>query len=122
MRLLTGDPPDQAQAAATWLAELRNNGERPLVSDLVVAETYFALQSSYQVPRAEAIAALRDFLNSGDVEVTGAAAEILRTANLATAKPGFVDRLIHEAYAKQKASLITFEKSAGKLPKVQVLS
>ena len=99
MRLLTGDPPAQAHAAATWLAELRNKGERPLVSDLVVAETYFALQSSYQLPKAEAIAALRDFLNSGDIEATGAAAEVLRTTNLATAKPGFVDRLIHAAYA-----------------------
>ncbi len=122
MRLLTGDPPDQAQAAAAWLAKLRHNGERPLVSDLVVAETYFALQSSYKVPKAEAIAALLEFLSSGDVEATGAAPEVLRTANLANAKPGFVDRLIHAAYADQQASLITFEKSAGKLPKVRVLS
>ena len=122
MRLLTGDPPDQAQAAEAWLTELSNKGERPLVSDLVVAETYFALQSSYQVPKAEALAALSEFLNSGDVEATGAAAEVLRTANLATAKPGFVDRLIHEAYADQHASLITFEKSAKKLPGVKVLS
>ena len=121
MRLLTGDPPDQAQAAAAWLAELRNHGERPLVSDLVIAETYFALQSSYQVPKAEAIAALREFLNSGDVEATGAGAEVLRTANLAAAKPGFVDRIIHAAYADQHANLITFEKSAGKLPKAKVL-
>jgi predicted nucleic acid-binding protein len=122
MRLLTGDPPDQSQAAAAWLVELRSRGERPLVSDLVVAETYFALQSSYQVPKAEAIAALRDFLNSGDVEAAGAAAEVLRTPGLATVKPGLVDRLIHGAYADQQASLITFEKAAGKLPKARVLS
>ena len=122
IRLLTGDPPAQAQAAAAWLAELRSTGERPLVSDLVVAETYFALQSGYQVPKTAAIAALRDFLNSGDVEAVGAASEVLRTANLATAKPGLVDRLIHAAYAEQQACLITFEKAARKLPKARVLS
>ena len=93
-----------------------------MVSDLVIAETYFALQSSYQVPKGEAITALRDFLNSGDVEADGAAEDVLRTANLATAKPGFVDRLIHATYADQQACLITFEKAAGKLPKARMLS
>jgi len=40
---------------------------------------------------------------------------------VATAKPGFVDRLIHAGYTAAGSAMATFEKSAGKLPKSTVL-
>ena len=120
MRLLTGDPRDQAEVAAAFLSEARAAGDRMLVTDLVIAEAYFALQSKYRVPKAEALRRLRQFVESGEVEAA-VAAEVLQTPNLASAKPGFVDRLIHGAYANGQARLVSFEKSAAKLSDARVL-
>ncbi len=121
MRLLTGDPPDQAKLAAAFLTESKAAGDRLRVTDLVIAEAYFALHSKYKVPKAEALLRLRQFVESGEVE-TGAAAGVLQTPNLASAKPGFVDRLIHAAYANDQARLVSFEKAVGKLAGAKVLS
>jgi predicted nucleic acid-binding protein len=121
MRLLTGDPPDQAEVAATFLVEATAAGDRLLVTDLVIAEVYFALYSKYKVPKAEALQRLREFVESGEVEA-GAASQVLRTPNLASAKPGFVDRLIHATYSNDQARLVSFEKSVNKLAGAKMLS
>lgn len=121
MRLLTGDPRDQAESAAAFLSDSKAAGDRLLVTDLVIAEVYFALQSKYKVPKAEALLRLREFVGGGEVEA-GAASNVLQMSNLASAKPGFVDRLIHAAYADDQARLVSFEKSAGKLAGAKVLS
>lgn len=121
MRLLTGDPPDQAQAAAAFLTESKAAGDRLLVTDMVIAEAYFALHTKYKVPKAEALLRLREFVESGEVEA-GVAGHVLQTPNLASSKPGFVDRLIHASYGLEQARLVTFEKSAGKLARAKVLS
>lgn len=122
IRLLTGDPPDQAARAQEALQRCRERGERILVTDLVVIEAYFALQSYYQVPKAEALDALQRVLESGDVEPTGFALEIMRTTpNLAKSKPGFVDRLIHAEVRSHQGRLLTFEKAAAKLAAAKVL-
>jgi predicted nucleic acid-binding protein len=119
MRLLTGDPPDQAEVAATFLAESKAAGDRLLVTDLVIAEVYLALYSKYKVPKAEALQRLREFVESGEVEA-GAAARVLQTPNLASATPGFVDRLIHATYSNDQARLVNFEKSVSKLASLLV--
>jgi predicted nucleic acid-binding protein len=121
MRLLTGDPQDQAEVAARFLVESKAAGDRLVVTDLVIAEVYFALYSKYKVPKAEALQKLREFVESGEVE-TGAALEVLRRPNLASAKPGFVDRLIHASYSNDQARLVSFEKSVSKLAGAKVLS
>ncbi|MBA2432927.1 MAG: PIN domain-containing protein [Chthoniobacterales bacterium] len=120
MRLLTGDPPEQAEVAAAFLTRARAAGDRLLVADIVIAEAYFALHTKYKVPKAEALLRLREFVESGEVEA-GAAHEVLRTPNLASAKPGFVDRLIHAAYGNDQARLVSFEKSAGSLTGARLL-
>jgi predicted nucleic acid-binding protein len=121
VRLLTGDPPGQAEVAATFLAESKAAGDRLLVTDLVIAEVYFALHSKYKVPKAEALQRLREFVEGGEVEA-GSAAQVLRAPNLASAKPGFVDRLIHATYSKDQARLVSFEKPVSKLAGAKVLS
>ncbi len=121
VRLLSGDPPDQAQIADKTLAGLRAAGEPPMVDDLTVAEAYFALWYHYRIPKVEVLAALKRFLESGDVIATGVAAEVLKIENLAVAKPGFVDRLIHARCQDRKVMLITFERASAKLPGVRVL-
>lgn len=123
VRLLTEDPPDQAAVAAEWIANCRVNGEPPMLTDLVVAEAYFALQTHYGVSKRDALAALRELLESGDVVASGQALRVLReTPALATAKPGFLDRIIHAEIAAPGARMLTFEKSAAKLPGAIVLA
>jgi predicted nucleic acid-binding protein len=48
IRHLTGDPPDQAARATHLLSE----ADQLLLPDLIVAETVYVLESSYEVPRA----------------------------------------------------------------------
>ena len=123
LRLLTGAPPAQAQAALEWLLVQRANGIVLTVSDLVISEIYYALQHHFRVPKQEALDKLAAFLGSGDVMAMGVAATVLATPGLATAKPGFVDRIIHQQYLQAGAGRIgTFERSAARLPHVQVLA
>lgn len=123
LRLLTGEPAAQARAALRWLREVKASGITPVISDLVVSEVYFALQHHYGVSKAEALRHLSLFLAGGDISVDGAVAAVLKTPGLATAKPGFVDRLIHEQYLRGGAAgTATFEKAAHTLRKVILLS
>ena len=69
LRLLTGAPPDQAKTAVALLDRLHREQQRPAVSDLVLSEVYYALQYHYRVPKAEVLAALRAFVDSGEVVV-----------------------------------------------------
>jgi len=48
VRHLTGDPPEQAARATTFLAA----ADELLLADLVVAEAVYVLESFYEVPRA----------------------------------------------------------------------
>jgi predicted nucleic-acid-binding protein len=122
LRLLTGEPVQQAQCALGEVQALIRQGSRLLVSDLVVAEVCFALQHHYSVPKAEALALIADFLREKGVHSDGAAVQVLDTPKLANVKPGFVDRMIHATYAKQAAhEILSFEKAAHRLPGVRVL-
>lgn len=123
IRLLTGEPVDQARAALAWLYKAKASGITPIISDLVVSEVYFALQHHFCVSKAEALRHIALLLSSGDVSTDGVVAMVLAKPGLATAKPGFVDRLIHEQYLNKGANgMVTFEKAAGMLKKVELLS
>jgi predicted nucleic-acid-binding protein len=121
LRLLIGEPPAQAERAWQLVVEVLAEGGTLCVSDLVVSEAYFALQHHYRVPKGEALAQLRAFLSSGEIESTGCAAAVLATPQLDTAKPGFVDRLIHGGYLRHADAVVSFEKSARRLPRTRVL-
>lgn len=121
LRLLIGQPAEQTARATTFLDSLARRGGRAVVSDLVVAEVCFALQYHYGVSKRDALAGLRRLFESGEIESDGVAAELLAAGHAATAKPGFVDRLIHGAYLRGAGSMASFEKASGKLQSVQVL-
>ena len=53
LRLLTGVPTEQATAAREFVAA---SPSPVVISDLVIAETYFALRHHYEVPHADAVA------------------------------------------------------------------
>ena len=122
LRLLIGEPKAQAIAAEKELNRRTAKGETLAISDLVVAETYFALQHHYEVPKQEALDTLKEFLGAPEVVSLGVAPAVLAEANLARANPGFVDRLIHADYFTSTAGMLSFEKAARKLPKTHVPS
>ncbi len=121
LRLLVAEPHGQFQKATKFVDEQRAARVTVHVSDLVLSEAYFALQTSYQFSKAQALRTLASFVQSGPITVSAAAHASLALPDLATAKPGFVDRLIHGASQSAGHTLITFEKSAKRLPATFVL-
>jgi predicted nucleic-acid-binding protein len=121
LRLLVGEPQDQHLAAMNFLSEQLRQGVEVHVADLVLAEAYYALQSYYGMPKADALHALLLFVRHAGVSVSPSAVSVLSMPNLATANPGFVDRLIHGASHSAGHTLVTFEKAAKKLPSTKLL-
>lgn len=122
LRLLVAQPPELFRIASVFLAEQHAAGGGIHVSDLVLTEAYFALQAFYQLSKSEAIDAIVSFGVASGVTLTATAREVLALPNLASAKPGFVDRLIHGESHAAGHTLVTFEKAAKKLPATLVLS
>jgi predicted nucleic-acid-binding protein len=123
VRLLAGEPRALALAALRYLAERKRAEDRVLVSDWVLAEAYYALQHHYGASKKDTLEALRQFLASPGIEGTGEFATVLATPNLESAKPGFIDRVIHGSYVRSGVDeVVTFEKAAGRLPAVRVLA
>ncbi|MCV7401747.1 type II toxin-antitoxin system VapC family toxin [Mycobacterium fragae] len=58
VRHLTGDPPKMAARATSYLATEREL----LLTDLVVAETVYVLESFYEAPRAQIAQAIRSLV------------------------------------------------------------
>jgi len=112
VRLLIGHPENQARAARNRIEQAVQQGERVVVCDLVLAETYFALQHHYEVPKGEASSLLARFVDSGLVEVDPPdAARVLGGPRGA----GLVDRLIHVRHRELGAVTITFDRKQGTL-------
>ena len=114
MRILTNHP---CPLAAKVIAE---TDERIKSGD--VFEAYFSLQASYGVSKADALALLKRMSEVAGFTVSDHARDILALPNLATAKPGFVDRLIHGSYFSEGKTTIACEKSFRKLPLSEVFS
>ncbi len=123
VRLLTGEPEELALVALRYLREQLRAEDRVLVSDWVLAEAYYALQHHYGASKKETLHALRSFLETPGVEGMGESAGVIATPGLESAKPGFIDRVIHANYLRSGVDeFVTFEKAAVKLPAVRVLS
>ncbi len=58
VRHLTGDPPEMAVRATAYLRTAREL----LLTDLVVAETVYVLESFYQAPRGQVAEAMRSLI------------------------------------------------------------
>lgn len=121
LRLLTGEPEHLATLAARRVESSLLGGDTVLVSNLVVSEACFALQHHFGLSKAQALEVLGEFLRQGGIEAAGSAHAILRMPNLAVARPGLVDRLIHAEYLRVADEMLTFEKSAARLPRARVL-
>jgi len=68
VRFFSGDPPEMA-AKARRLIERADQGEVVLVlTPIILAETFFTLESYYEMDRKEVAAVLRGFLNCRGIE------------------------------------------------------
>jgi len=112
VRLLVGLPEAQALRARARLERALEENETVLVSDLVLAEAYFALHYHYAVPKAAARALLLRFAESGTVVVDPPEASL---AFRAARGAGLVDRLIHSRYRSRGGITVTFEKKQSAL-------
>ncbi len=122
LRVLTGKPESLAAVVRTRLEGLWLDGVVLDVCDLVVAETYFALQHSYRLSKESALNALVRLSVHPGFRLSSHAITALQTPNLATAKPGFLDRVIHGTYVIDDESvMLTCEKDARKLTGVEVV-
>lgn len=74
VRHLTGDPPDMAARATAYLA----SETELLLTDLVLAETVYVLQSFYKAPRGQVADAMRSLVAFPSI-VTVDPALLLRT-------------------------------------------
>ncbi len=122
IRLLVGEPEEQAQCAWDFLGECGAKRAKAHVSGLVVAEAFFVLQHHYGVPLELALQQLAGLLDDSRVSSDPEVDEVLRTPGLARARPGFVDRLIHQQHRGEGRTLITFDKLAGRLPGSRLLA
>ena len=121
MRLLTGQPLDLATAARTYMAEVAQANAKVLVSNLVVMEAYFACQHHYGMPKAAVLEGLLKLLSLPTFVVHPQLTTLLSTPDLASAKPGFLDRIIHAEASTAQLPLVTFEKAATRLGNVRKL-
>jgi predicted nucleic acid-binding protein len=77
IRHLTGDPPAMAARATAYIA----NESELLLTDLIVAETVYVLESVYEVPRTQIAEAMRSLVGFASV-ITVDPALLLRTLEI----------------------------------------
>ena len=112
VRLLTGLPQKQMQAAKARLERALDDGDEVVVTDLAIAEAYHALHHHYGVPKPEARGLLLRFVTSG---VVGLDPQSSVTALSETGGAGMVDRLIHARHRALNAITLTFERPQSRL-------
>lgn len=121
MRLLTGQPLDLATVARRYMTETEQSGSKVFVSNLVVLEAYFACQHHYGMAKDAVLTGLRQLLSMPTFIIHPLLLPLLTTEGLASAKPGFLDRLIHAEATTARLPLVTFEKAAARLPNTLLL-
>ena len=122
MRILTNHPSPLAAKVITEADKRIKRGDIFEISDLTLSEAYFSLQASYGVSKADALSLLKRMSEATGFTVSAHARDILALPNLAAAKPGFVDRLIHGTYFSEGRTTVACEKSFRKLPLSEVFS
>jgi len=122
MRILTNHPSPLAAKVITEADKRIKRGDIFEISDLTLSEAYFSLQASYGVSKADALSLLKRMSEATGFTVSAHARDILALPNLAAAKPGFVDRLIHGTYFSEGRTTVACEKSFRKLPIAEVFS
>ena len=121
VRLISGLPENDAQLVAKRIATDILGGIVFTVSPLVLSEAYYALQHHYGFAKTEAISTLHSLIPTKGIEASCWLEEIFGIDNLASAKPGFVDRMIVGEYAEDGLATYSCEKAFARLPNAVVV-
>lgn len=122
LRLLTGQPQDLAAKALARYQDGIAAGDDFSVSDLVAAESYYAIQHHYGKTKEEALDALRSFSSGEGISFSQNFAAAIDTPNIHKASPGFVDRILVSGYGERGQITLSCEKSFRRLPDTEVIS
>ena len=122
LRLLTGQPQDLAAKALERYQDGIAAGDDFSVSDLVAAESYYAIQHHYGKSKEEALDALRSFSSGDGISFSRNFEAAINTPNIHKASPGFVDRMLVSGYGENGQITLSCEKSFRRLPGTEVIS
>jgi predicted nucleic-acid-binding protein len=112
LRLLTGEPAKEARLARVRIERAHAAADPVIVTDLVLAEAYFALHYHYGLAKEEARSSLHRMANSGVVTIMPPEAV---SALAPSAGAGLVDRLIHARHRSLGTITLTFDKKMSAL-------
>jgi predicted nucleic acid-binding protein len=115
VRHLTGDPPAMARRATAYLAA----ASELLLTDLVVAETIYVLESFYETPRVQVAEAIRSLL-AFDAIVTVDPVLVLRAVEVyETARIDFAEAyLVACAESTGVGEIASFDRSIDRVSTV----
>ena len=122
LRLLTGQPQDLAAKALERYQDGIAAGDDFSVSDLVAAESYYAIQHHYGKSKEEALDALKSFSSGDGISFSQNFEAAINTPNIHKASPGFVDRMLVSGYGEKGQITLSCEKSYRRLPGTEVIS
>lgn len=117
LRLLVGQPADLTLIARKRLEKAHEDNDTIIVTDLVLAESYYALVHHYRLEKDEARRLLHRMATSGAIHIhPPEAAHALEPSQGA----GFVDRLILNRHNSLQATTLTFDRALGAAGAVQL--
>lgn len=122
LRLLTGQPQEQASRTLARYQEGIANGDSFCVSDIVASEVYYAIQHHYGKTKKEALSALKGFSAGEGISFSQNFAVSINTPDIHKANPGFVDRMLVSGYREQGQITLSCEKSFRRLADTEVIS
>jgi predicted nucleic-acid-binding protein len=117
LRLLVGQPADQAAAARQRLMQAHADGDQVIVIGTVLAEAYYGLVHHYKQEKDQARAILLRMISSG---VVAADPQELSVALEPSGGAGMVDRLILNDYRARQAVTLTYDHALGAAGAVRI--
>ncbi len=121
VRIISGLPREQAETVAARLAAIFDDGGICEVSDIAVAEAYYALQQFYGMTKAEVLGHFRTLSLTPGFRFSPEVTSVLETPGLDRANPGFLDRVLAAGYRSRQLATLSCEKSFRKLPLAEVI-
>jgi len=112
VRHLTGDPPDQAARATAALA----SGETLLLTDVVLAECVYVIESFYEVPRERVAELMRAAIASPNLKTVDGAALIRALEIYELVRIDFAEAyLAAQAETTGVGEVLSFDRSIDRL-------
>ena len=116
VRHLTGDPPDHAARATAALA----SGETLLLTDVVLAECVYVLESFYEVPRGRVAELMRAAIASPNLKTVDEAALIRALEIYELVRIDFAEAyLAAQAETTGVGEILSFDRSIDRLGTVR---